>query len=104
MKLKYFIILFFMSIFCLSFSFQLSAQQYYKVVEGNDNPATVEKISDDVNIIDDMLTIYKIDISKTIPSKENYVFWVDFMNNNKLPIKRKEIIYSLLKQMKTQLK
>lgn len=83
---------------------QLSAQQYYKVIEGNDNPTTAEQVNDDVKSITDILSVYKIDTSKTIASKENYSFWVAFISNNKLPAKRKEIIYNLLKQMKTELK
>lgn len=93
-----------MSAFFMSFTYQLSAQQYYKVVKGNDNPATAEKVYDDVSNIDDLLKIYKIDIAKTETSKENYTFWVNFLSTNKLPVKRKEIIYTLLKEIKTELK
>ncbi len=83
---------------------QIYAQQYYKVVKGNDNPATAEQVDDDVKTIDDILTKYKINTSKTAATKENYEFWVEFIGNNKLPAKRKEIIYNLLGQMKAELK
>lgn len=90
---------------CVSlFSSQLSAQQYYKVVEGNDNPATVEQVFDDVKTIDDILTKYKISESQTTPTKENYDFWVEFVNKNNMSTKRKKMIYSFLGEMKSKLK
>jgi len=57
---------------CFLLATQLSAQQYYKVVKGNDNPATEEQVFDDVKTIDDILTKYKVSESKITPSKENY--------------------------------
>jgi len=37
-------------------------------------------------------------------NKENYEFWVEFISNNKISKKRKDIIYNLLGQMKAELK
>jgi len=104
MKIKYFIAIICISTFCLLSSYQLSAQQYHKVVKGNDNPATEEQVFDDVKTIADILTKYKISESKTTPTKENYNFWVEFVSKNKMSIKRKEMIYSFLGEMKSKLK
>lgn len=104
MKIKSLLFLGITCICVLFFSNQLSAQQYYKVVKGNDNPATAEKVDDDVKSIDDILVKYNVSTSKTTFSKENYNFWVEFISNNKLPKKRKDIIYDLLSQMKAGLK
>jgi|GEM_PF-2870984 len=104
MKLKLvakFICITFLSMISLN---QLSAQQYYKVVKGTDNPATAEQVDDNVNTINDVLIKYEINTSKTTSTKENYSFWVEFLSKNKLPKKRKDIIYNLLKQMKTELR
>jgi len=101
LKAKFLYLIIFFFIFS---AHQLFSQRYYKVVKGNDNPTIAEQVDDDVKTIDDILTRYKVSESKTSPTKENYDFWVEFVDNNNMSIKRKKMIYSFLEEMKSKLK
>lgn len=94
----------YLSLFFLIFSaHQLFSQGHYKVTEGNDQNAQVEQTLDDVNTIQDILQKYEIQNQRISVSKENYQYWVTFLQNNRLPAKRKQIIMNFLKNMKNEL-
>jgi len=94
----------YLTTFLFTFSaHQLFSQSYYKVIKGNDINAQVEQTQDDINTMQAVLQKYKIQNQRISVSKENYQYWVSFLQNNKLPAKRKQIIMNFLKDMKNEL-
>jgi len=81
-----------------------SAQQYRKVVKGNDdqNP-NLEQVDDDVKNMDDLIKKYEVEEDRLLPTKENLAFWSNFLKTTKISNKRKNLIYAKMKEMKVAL-
>lgn len=81
-----------------------SAQQYRKVVKGNDDQnQNLEQMDDDVKNINKLIEKYEVNEDRLVHSKENLVFWSNFLKTHKISHKRKQLVLDLMREMKEAL-